>query len=381
MTSPPLPPSRITFLSWRDTGHPDGGGSELYVEEVARGLAAQGHDVTILCASYPGAARESHRDRVRILRRGGRLTVYLHGLLHVAARRSRRDLVVDVINGIPFGSPLVRRRGVVALVHHVHREQWRIIYPGLWGRVGWFVESRLTPLMYRSVPHVTVSRASRDDLVALGIAADRIAVVPNGTPVPAPEATAPAQGGGPEFAPRLCVLSRLVPHKQIEHAVDVLAELLPGCPGLHLDVIGEGWWHAHVVEHVAGRGVGHAVTMHGHVDEATKSALLERAHLMLLPSVKEGWGISVLEAASHGTPTVAYRHAGGVRESIEDGVSGILVDDVEGMRDATRALLSDSERRERLAVAGRTRAAGYTWASTVDGFAGVLAGAAVTGRR
>ena len=138
---------RVLFLSWRDTTHPDGGGSEVYVEEVARGLAGRGHDVTVLCASYDGAPRESVVDGVRIRRRGGRLTVYLHGLLFLLSRRRHDDLVVDVINGIPFGSPLVRRRGVVALVHHVHREQWRIIYPGLWGRVGWFVESRLTPLM------------------------------------------------------------------------------------------------------------------------------------------------------------------------------------------------------------------------------------------
>ena len=49
--------------------------------------------------------------------------------------------------------------------------------------------------------------------------------------------------------------------------------------------------------------------------------------MLALPSLKEGWGLVVGEAGMHGTPTVAYRCAGGTRESIEDGVSGLLVDD------------------------------------------------------
>lgn len=362
-----LPPSRITFLSWRDTANPDGGGSEVYVEEVARGLATRGHDVTIHCAAYAGAPRDEWRDGVLIRRRGGRLTVYPRGLLFLLTRRRRDDLVVDVINGLPFGSPLVRRRGLVALVHHVHREQWRIIYPGFRGRVGWFVEGRLTPRLYRRVPHVTVSRASRDDLVGLGIPASGIHVVPNGTPTPAVTTETRAE------TPVICVLSRLVPHKQIEHAVDVLAELLPETPELRLDVIGDGWWASHVREHVARRGVEGAVTLHGHVDEATKAELLEKAWLMLLPSVKEGWGISVLEAASHGTPTLAYRRAGGVRESVIDGVTGLLVEDRAELTAATDRLLRDRATLDEMSAASRERAAEHDWASTVEGFSDVLA--------
>src|SRR6476646_10225973 len=128
---------RIAFLSWRDTTHPDGGGSEVYVERVAAGLAARGHDVTVLCAAHLGAPDVSVQDGYRIERRGGRLTVYLRGLAYLLSPAGRRaDVVVDVINGLPFAAPLVRRRGLVALVHHVHRAQWRLIYPGAAGRVG-----------------------------------------------------------------------------------------------------------------------------------------------------------------------------------------------------------------------------------------------------
>ena len=131
---------RVAFLTWRDSTHPDGGGSEVFVEEVGRELVRRGHSVTVFCAAHGTAPQSEDLDGVRILRRGGRLTVYPRGLLWVLWRRRSIDAVVDVINGLPFATPLVRRRGLVALWHHVHDRQWQIIYPGWRGRLGWFME-------------------------------------------------------------------------------------------------------------------------------------------------------------------------------------------------------------------------------------------------
>lgn len=372
-----MPSRRVTFLSWRDTSHPDGGGSEVYVEELARGLAARGDRVTVVCAAHGGSPRDEVRGGVCFRRRGGRLTVYLHGLLYLLGAEGRaQDLVVDVINGLPFGAPLVRRRGLVALVHHVHREQWRIIYPGLSGRVGWFVESRLTPMLYRAVPHVTVSDASRRDLVALGIPHALVTVVHNGTPEPL------VTDASMSPTPRICVLSRLVPHKQIEQAVEVVAALRTEVADVTLDIIGQGWWAGRVRERVAALGVSDFVTMHGHVDELAKARLLDQAWLMLLPSVKEGWGIAVLEAASHRTPTVAYRGAGGVNESVRDGVTGVLVTNSQEMRAETLALIRDSGRLELMAARAQENAGRYTWELAVEEFDRVLTRSVpATGRR
>src|SRR5664279_4545061 len=181
-------PLSVALLMWRDSEHPEGGGSELYVERVAEYLADRGWDVTICCASFPGAVSDETRNGVRLRRRGGRLTVYLHGLTYLLSRRGRQcDVVVDVQNGVPFFSPLVRRRAIVTLVHHVHREQWQIIYPGLQGHIGWWLESRLAPWLYRRRRYVTVSQSSKADLIGLGVAADRIDIVHNGLDVPHPE--------------------------------------------------------------------------------------------------------------------------------------------------------------------------------------------------
>ena len=358
---------RITFLTWRDTGHPDGGGSELYVEQVARQLVARGHDVTILCARYPGSERSSVEHGVRFLRRGGRLTVYLHGVLHLLTPAGRRqDAVVEVINGLPFGARLVRRRGLVALVHHLHEEQWRMIYPGRSGRLGWFVESRVTPSLYRRVPHVTVSDSTRRDLVGLGLPAELVHVVHNGlTLSPVDEPRSPR--------PRLVVLARLVPHKQIEHAFGVLAALRDEHPELRLDVVGSGWWHDELVARARALGVEDLVVWHGHVPDEERDRLLARAWVALLPSAKEGWGLSVVEAAAQGTPTIAYRSAGGVNESVLDGRTGFLVDGPEDVAVVVRDLLGRPERLEEMSAAARRHAAGFSWETSAQAFETLLA--------
>src|SRR4051794_16329521 len=165
---------RVLVLSWRDSGHPDGGGSEEYCESVASGLVARGHQVTLLTARYPRSTAREERDGYLILRAGGRFTVYLRALLRILLRRvGPFDVVVDIQNGTPFFARLVTRRSVVVLCHHVHREQWSIaLGTGLFGRqaarVGWSVESWLAPRVFRRCQYVTVSRRSADDLIGLG---------------------------------------------------------------------------------------------------------------------------------------------------------------------------------------------------------------------
>ena len=361
---------RIAFLTWRDTTHPDGGGSEVYVEEVARRLAARGHDVTIVCARHEHAPADEVVAGVRLLRVGGRLTVYPRALAWLA--RNRVDVVVDVINGLPVGTPLVRRRGVVGLVHHLHQRQWQIIYPGPAGRLGWWVESRLTPRLYRGVPHLTVSDASRRDLAGLGVG--DVTVARNGlVPTTGPRRRSPE--------PRLCVLARLVPHKQIEHAVAVAVALQDEFPGVHLDVVGDGWWRDQLEQEVARLDAAGIVTFHGHVDAPTRDRLLAGAWVMLLPSVKEGWGLAVMEAAAQGTPTVAYREAGGVTESVVDGATGRLVDDLAGLESATRGLLRNPWTRQRMGERARERALTFDWESTTDVVEEVLTAASAPRHR
>jgi glycosyltransferase involved in cell wall biosynthesis len=235
-------------------------------------------------------------------------------------------------------------------------------------RLGWFVESRLSPRLHRRNQYLTVSLPSARDLVALGVGNERIAVVRNGLD----EAPAASLSGPRSPAPRVAVLSRLVPHKQIEDALEAVAELRAGMPGLHLDIVGGGWWRRRLVDHAHWLGISDAVTFHGHVDDVTKHHVLQRSWVHVLPSRKEGWGLAVIEAAQHGVPTIGYRSSGGLSDSIIDGVTGILVDDRPGLVDGLHRLLSDPVLRDQLGAKAQARSVEFSWQQSADAARTVL---------
>lgn len=365
----------VLLLCWRDTGHPQGGGSETYLQRIGAELAADGIAVTLRTARYPGAPEHEVVDGVQISRRGGPYTVYLWALAVMAAarvglgplRRVRPDVVIDTQNGLPFLARLLYGRRVAMLVHHCHREQWPVAGPVL-SRIGWLVESRLSPWLNRRNQYLTVSLPSARDLIELGVGAERIAVVRNGLD----EAPPPTLSGPRAEAPRAVVLSRLVPHKQIEDALDAVAALRTRVPGLRLDVIGGGWWGDRLVGYAAALGITDAVTFHGHVDEETKHQLVQRAWVHLLPSRKEGWGLAVIEAGQHGVPTIGYRASGGLSDSIVDGVTGLLVDDRDELVEQLHRLLADPVLREQLGGKAQDRSAEFSWRQSADGLREVL---------
>jgi glycosyltransferase involved in cell wall biosynthesis len=365
----------VLLLCWRDTGHPQGGGSETYLQRIGAELAAAGVAVTLRTARYPGAPEHEVVDGVRISRRGGPYTVYLWaGAAMVAARlglgplrRVRPDAVIDTQNGLPFLARLAYGRRVAVLVHHCHREQWPVAGPVL-SRIGWLVESRLSPWLNRRNQYLTVSLPSARDLIELGVGAERIAVVRNGLD----EAPPPTLTGPRADAPRVVVLSRLVPHKQIEDALDAVAALRTRVPKLRLDVIGGGWWADRLVQHAAALGITDAVTFHGHVDEETKHRLVQQAWVHVLPSRKEGWGLAVVEAGQHGVPTIGYRDSGGLSDSIVDGVTGLLVDDRDQLVEQLHRLLADPVLREQLGAKAQDRSAEFSWRQSADGLREVL---------
>ncbi|WP_396905719.1 glycosyltransferase family 4 protein [Mycolicibacterium phlei] len=373
MSARPL--KSVLLLCWRDTGHPQGGGSEAYLQRIGAQLAADGIDVTLRTASYPGAPRRDVIDGVKVSRGGGRYTVYIWaGLAMVLARfglgplrHARPDVVIDTQNGIPFMARLAYGRRVALLVHHCHREQWPVA-GAVVGRLGWFVESKLSPRAHRRNQYVTVSLPSARDLTALGVRPSQIAVVRNGLD----EAPADTLRIPRAQTPRVVVLSRLVPHKQIEDALEAVAALRPRFPDMQLDVVGGGWWEERLVQHAELLGISDAVTFHGHVDDETKHRVLQQAWVHILPSRKEGWALAVIEAGQHAVPTIGYRSSGGLTDSIVDGVTGLLVDDFDGLVDGLGRLLSDSVLREELGSKAHSRCGEFSWRQSAEAMRTVL---------
>lgn len=359
-TTSPKQRLRVLYLSWRDRENPEAGGAETFTERTSEVLTQQGHDVTIFTASFPGASPRTRHGDVRVLRRGSKFSVYLHGMLHVLRHRDDYDVVLDVQNGVPFWAPLVAGDlPVINIVHHVHRDQWSAVFGPKVARLGWLLESRLAPFVYRRSRYVTVSRSTRSELEELGVDPGRVDLVYSGNDRPE-DLDAYARLERTE-TPTMLFLGRLVPHKHVEQAVDILASRAMSHPDLELHVVGGGYWEDAIAEHARARGVADRVHLHGFVEESRKHELLARAWVVVMPSHKEGWGLTIVEAGLHGTPAVAYEFAGGPSESIVHGRTGLLADSVSEFEDHVIRLVDDHAMRRDLGRTARLYASSFDW--------------------
>jgi glycosyltransferase involved in cell wall biosynthesis len=353
-------PLSILALNWRCLCHPQSGGAEVNLFEQARRWARDGHKVTVVCAD-PGRkhalARNEIVDGVEVRRMGGPVTVYLFAALFVLRHAHQFDCILDVANGVPFFAPLFSGTPVVLLIHHVHAGQWFSEFPYLVAVIGWFIERRVVPFVYRHRPVITVSHTTREALVALGIPESQIRVVFNGTN----QLALPLQVAGPK-ACRIAYIGRLKRYKRIDRLIRAMVHLRHEFPDVHLDIAGAGDAKPEIEALINILDLRDCVTMHGRVDEQTKAAILCSASVFATPSMHEGWGLSVIEANALGCPAVAY-DVPGLRAAICHNETGLLAADDAQFEQALAFLLGDHAARARYSAAARCWAKNFDWES------------------
>jgi len=361
---------RLLFLNWRDLGNPEAGGAEAYTEEIAGRFAAAGAEVTLFTGKYPGAAPFDWAREYLVAREGGRFGVYLAAARYLRKHGRYYDAVVDFQNGIPFFSPLFApaRTVVVCVVHHVHQSQFDMYFRWPMNRLGRLLEGRVSAQVYQRTPFVAVSPSTRAEMRhQLGITAP-IHIVPNGVRALPPSTVARSE------TPEIAVVTRLVPHKRLHLLVEALPPLLQRWPDLRVYIAGDGPARAGLQAEARRLGLEPHLSLPGRVPEQVKADLLSRAWLTVAPSMAEGWGLTVMEAASLGTPAVAY-DVPGLRDSVRDGRTGWLVP---ADRDLAIPLanvlteLSEPARREAMAAAARRWAGRFSWDASAERMAGVL---------
>ena len=336
---------RILILNWRDIEHPLAGGAELSLLKHAEYWHGQGAEITWFASSFKGAATEQAQDGMRVVRRGSHYTVHFWAWLYYAtARLGDYDIIVDSFHFLPFFSPLYARgKRIVGLINEVARDVWHDNMPFPLSTIGYYAEAFFFR-PYRKRHFIAGSRSAKDDVAGLGIPADQITVVHHGTSAPRnPPPVARCE------APTILFLNRVSEDKGIRATLETYRQLKGEIPGLNLWIAGKeertGMLHELLNEY--GLTDGENVTYFGFVSEEEKYRLIAEAWLLLHPSKREGWGLTVIEAAAFGTPTVGFEVAG-LRDSVQNGVTGILATDQQGMVAAVRDLLGDPEKRAAL---------------------------------
>jgi len=302
---------RILVLNWKDLTHPQAGGAEVYTHEITRRWAADRHEVTWFSAGHPSArAEETNPHGVRLVRRGGRYGVYRAARDWYSARGGEFDLVIDEVNTRPFGAVRWADAPVVALIHQVACEIWHHTYPWPAAALGRWVLEPAWLRAYRDAPVITVSPSSRDSLAQYGLR--RMWTVPAGI------AARDRPDVPREHRPTLIVLGRLAPAKQVNHILRAFTYLREDGFDGQLWIVGDGPDAARLR-----RIAPPATTFYGLVDRAERDKLLARSHVHVCASVREGWALTVDEAAAMGTPTLAYDRPG-LRDSVP-AARGVLV--------------------------------------------------------
>lgn len=308
------------FLNWRDLKNPRSGGAEVVTEEIIKRLVQQGNTVTLFSTMFPGAPKTEIIDGYTVIRRGREYTVHLWALFFwfKTFKHQKFDAVIDQVHGIPFFTPLyVRGPKIVAFIHEVAREIWLTMYRFPIGRLGYMLEP-LFFMPYRSTPFITVSEATKRDLMSVKIKDEQISIIPEAVTV-APLARTPHK----DNTPTIIFVGRIAPMKGVHHLLTAYTIAKQSIPDLKLWLVGGGDTYKSTLEQRYASDTG--VTFFGYVDEATKLELLERATILASASMKEGYGLVVIEAATRFTPSVVY-NVDGFNEAVLGGETGILTE-------------------------------------------------------
>ena len=356
---------RILVVNWQDRRNPHAGGAEIHLHEIFGRLAGRGHDVSLLVSSWEEAEPRAILDGMKVHRVGGRYTFPLH------ARRAFRelafppfDVIVEDVNKVPLFTPAWSDTPVVCLVPHLFgttafaQEAWPV------ASVVWLAELGM-PRVYEKVPVVVISESTAEDLVARGFDRGRITVTHPGIDHAA--CTPPPGGPGAERAaePTLVYVGRLKRYKGIDVVLRAVARLADRGQRIRFVIAGRGEDRERLEALAAELGIEALVDFRGYVSEDEKIALFRAAWANVYPSPKEGWGITNVEAAACGTPSIAS-NAPGLRESVVDGETGRLVPhgDADAWAGAIRGLVDRPDRLREMGAAAVRHAARYTWEDT-----------------
>jgi len=371
---------RLLVLSWRDIKNPLAGGAEKYIHEICKRLVRLGHEAVFFTSSFQGAKGEEEIDGVEIIRRGHSITTYILAFLfYVLHWKGTFDYVIEAKNGgLPWFTRFYAGKRAIALVHQTGRDfrrnsylnsTWRFEVKGMVAPLMYLLEPFLLSV-YRLTPVLAVSRSTKVSLLELGLDPNAVTVVPEGADL-MPVQSVPSK----ETSPTIIYVGRIKRSKGLFDLIEALFEVRKKMRDVRLWVVGLGDlpYLDELKSLTKKLDLADNLTFFGHVDEETKIDMLSRSHLLVLPSVREGWGLVVTEANSLGTPCVGY-DVSGLRDSVKDGETGLLAEagNVQDLADKIVMVLTDDDLRERLSTNALDYSRRFSWDESARVFLEVL---------
>ena len=352
----------ILILNWRDIHNPLAGGAEIATHEHAKGWISAGHHIVQLSSQFPGGKNSETIDGVKIRRMGNHYSFHIRAIItYLQNYTSAFDLIIDEFHFLPYFTPLYAKTKILGYIHEVAKELWfsNLFFPA--NRIGYLLEPHIIRL-YKHIPFMVVSKSTKDDLINIGIPQKHIHIIPNGVSIVSSQKEK-------RSIPHFLFLGRLAPDKGIEDAIYVYALIQKEFPDSKLNIAGsaENIEYSDYLHSLVSRlQLSSSVLFHGEVTEQKKFDLLRESWVLIHPSIREGWGLTAIEAASQGTPTVGY-DISGLRDSVRHNKTGILVPDrnPEHLAQATIDLILDTKRYSQMEKRACIWSKEFSWKKSV----------------
>lgn len=361
---------RILILNWRDPDNPKAGGAEQATYEIFSRIAAKGHEVTWFSGMFKGASAEEDKDGIKYIRRGGQATVHYRAWRWYKRQLKNGvgyDLVIDEINTIPFLSPLYVKAPRVTYINQLARGIWfyEVFFP--LGVIGYLLEG-LYLRIYRKEQIVTISQSTKQDLLQIGCSDSNIYIVDMGLDI---KPVTNLKTIRKEERLTLLYFGSLRPMKRVAEAIKVFSYVKQSVPSAQMWIAGSGDKKnkAKLEQLIVQLNVNDSVEFKGLIPREQKGAVLGHAHFLLVTSVREGWGLVVIEANASGTPAAVY-DVPGLRDSVLDGVTGIVSPNSAPQRLAARIIdvIKRPEEYENMRINAYDRSKTFSWNRTADAF-------------
>jgi len=311
----------ILALNWNDLKNPYAGGAEVHLEELLRRLVTYGHQVTLFCSGYKGCKDEEIVEGVRIIRRGNRynFNLIVPFYLRKIVRQNNFDILVEDINKIPFYTPFFLNLKTLVVIPHLFATT---VFQEINFILGTYIYLAEKPLMYvyRGRRFNVISESTADDIAERGIPRENISVIHCGIDR---ELYACDPSVKKYEQPTVLYLGRIKKYKSIQHLIIAFKKVREILPDARLMIVGTGDYLPQLKGLTESLDLKEAVEFPGFVTTEDKVERMRRAHVSVLPSLKEGWGLTNIEANSVGTVVVAA-NVPGLRDSVKDGQTGFL---------------------------------------------------------
>ncbi len=361
---------RILIFSWRDIKTPKSGGAEILTHELAKRWVKKGHKVSLVSSKFPGSQVEEVIDGVKVFRPAefyrytpSKYFFYLKAIADFYQKNlaGQYDLIIDQVHGLPFFTPLYVKEKVILFPLEVAKEIWHYEISFPFSIVGIILEILYIKL-FKNFPFLAISPSTAKDLKKMGVK-NTFIITPGISLKPLKKLPQKSQ------FPTLVVLGRIAKMKRIEEALRTFRLLVKDFPKSKLFIIGRGEKnYVQSLKNLSQKlGISQKVIFTGFISEAKKKKLLSRAWVLISTSVREGWGLVVIEAAARGTPSVVYNVAG-LRDSVVDKKTGLICqkNTPQELAKKIKRVLTDKSLRTKLSQNALDYSRNFRWGKTAQ---------------